>query len=259
MKFSRYFNIEIRHEYYDNGLCSDLHVIPTASCAALLSKCRMMFNADPSNPGVIAELNDAGQLLRYPPADAQFEFYLLVSNQSFFTYTSPLPLHAAEAFQFSNRDSGSIPSLSLLSSSVPKEQSVIDGKPVFGFVRIVPDATFPLTYVLSFKAAKLKWKYYLIAGSSLANLSIDGTASDIRFIKTSSTSNPQGDEIYDALISNYPGAGLTIFESENEVSLRQVGRKNIQLINTSNNVILVPNLPNPSLGANGIRIVNTLS
>jgi hypothetical protein len=260
MRFSRFFSIEIRHEYYDNALCTDLQAAPTPACAALMSKCKMMFDPSPINPGVIAKLNDSDQLLSPPPANAAFDFYLLLSNPDFFTYTSPLPDSTSKAFQFTNRDAKSKPLTALLSSSIPKPQpSYVDGKPVFGIVRIVADATFPMTYSLSFKAANLKWRYYLIAGSNLNNLSIDGTTSDIKFIKTTSGGKPVGDKIYDAITSNFPDASLSIFESEKEVSLRQAGRKSIQLINTSNNVVLVPNLPNPALRENGIKIINTLS
>ena len=260
MKFSRLFNIEIRHEYYDNGLCPDLQVAPTPACAALLSRCKMMFAADPSTPGVIAQLNELDKLQSTPPSSAVFEFYLLLRNPDFITYTSPLPNTTNDAFLYTNRDSKSKSSITLLTSSIPKPQpSYVNGKPVFGLIRIVPDAAFPVTYTLGFKAANLKWRYYLIAGNNLANLSIDGTTANIKFIKTNAGGKPVGDKIYDAISSNYPDAGLSIFETEKEVSLRQVGRKNIQLINTSNSVVLVPHLPNPALKENGIKIINTLA
>lgn len=260
MNFSRFFNIEIRHEYYDNGLCSDLQAKPTPACAALLSRCKMLFDANPSTPGVIAQLNDKGQLQSPPPANAVFEFFLLLRNTEFVTYTNPLPKSTSEAFLFTNRDAQSKPLTTLLGSLIPKPQpSYVDGKPVFGMIRITPDPTFPLTYSLGFKAANLKWRYYVIANGNLANLSIDGTSSEIKFIKAKFTGKPVGDMIYDAISNNYPDAGLSIFESEKEVSLRQAGRKNIQLINTSNNVVLVPHLPNPSLKENGVKIINTLA
>jgi hypothetical protein len=260
MKFSRYFTIEVRHEYYDNGLCTDLKIVPTQACAALLSKCKMMFAPDPSAPGVIAQLKDNDQLLSAPAPGTVLEFYALLLNPDFISYTSPLPASAEQAFLFSNRDNKEKAVTNLTSAFIAKPQpSYVDGKPVVGLIRITPDASFPQTYSLAFKAANLKWRYYLIASGSSTSLSIDGTTSGIKFIRTPASGKPTGDKIYDAISSNYPDAGLSIFESEKEVSLRQVGRKNIQLINTSNNVVLVPHLPNPALKEAGVKIVNTLT
>jgi len=258
MKFTKIITIDINHTYFNSRPFYDLSIQPTPACARLLRNYSMVFN-NKSCSNVFVALQQENDVPVQTAISDFFEFLVFVADNNFVSYTKLIPAEPGKVYCYSNVTAAGKPSANLIPSLVSKSQ--INGygnKNVFGVIRVYCNTAFPIKLNLNFEAADVNWRYYLIANNNFKNLAIDGKLAKITFVKTEVDANTK-DEVVNAINSNFPGANLSIFQSQKAIPYQQLGIKNIQLINADNNSVLINHLPNPGFKENGIKIINTLN
>jgi hypothetical protein len=259
MKYQKLFDIAFNHAYYNGGQCYDLLIEPANDCTRLLNNYKLIFNnKDRSSVSVYQPVDEKGKGTLQPGDDVSFNFLVFLDTPDFISYTRLPGKQPGEVLLFSNVGVNDQSSVKLLPSTIAKPAvGLSNGRHLFALIRIVYTKPFPGNFVLEFEANEVMWKYYVVMGSNAKKLSVDGSAAAISF-REAKAAKTSSDGVYKAIANNFPGATISLYESEIAVPFRQAGRKNIRLINSDKN-ILIDHLPNPGLKENGIKIINTIN
>lgn len=259
MRFSKFFSININHDYFQSSVCPDLLVQPTMECARLLKNYKLCLKDDGyGNVAVFAAVDDFDKPVVEVASSTFFDFYILLKNTAFGSYSNLPSKQPQEVYFFSSEHPDPKEQSLLITSTVNSGQRPIDGKTVFGTIQIVFKGSLAVNYTIHFKAAEVNWKYYFLANGNANNLSINAADAGIAFSKRSATDN-QKDNISKAIDSAYPNVNLVVFESEAPVPLSERGKGDIQLVNMDKNEVVISHLPNPCYNENGIKIINLLN
>jgi hypothetical protein len=255
MRFEKKVSIDIQHDYFDKGPAAGIDIQPTSQCGRLLKNFRLSIK---NKSGLIIfadeEITGGSSQIKSAPNEA-FDFLIFVNDTWFFTYTSLIPKKEDQIYLFSNIKGEANLKLTVEPLS---RFNIRETRSVFGIIRLCFNFTPPASFILNFKARKLKWKYYVLTTPAIANPVVDSSLPGILFIKQ--TPDKQAtDTISDVLVSRFPTAIVSVFESDKEIALNQAGKKGIRLKNSINNMIVINHLPNPGANENGIKIINLLN
>lgn len=257
MKFGTFFTVSITHAFLAGGHCTDLQFEPTGRCLQLMKRYGLLLkNDEQGRLRVVAKQNEDGLFSAEGEQTMVFEFFIFLSENDFLIYTQLPPKKPGEVYLFSNQNSGG-KQAQTLTPDVIQQPKTTNTKPLFGILRISMDSFVPADFTLHFEAKAIKWRYYLMADATNADLRVDGRLSELSFRATDADGSAADDHIAQSIRGRFPNHTLLIFESDKAVPFRQSGRKNIQLINGRNNVVIVDHLPNPTFTDNGIKIINT--
>lgn len=86
--FKILFAIEVLHDFYENGMCADFKLIPTAATKKLLSNYNAIFKTVGNKLIVLVKNNEFSKPFIQPAASDKFCFYLELMNPVFMTITS---------------------------------------------------------------------------------------------------------------------------------------------------------------------------
>ena len=257
MKFGTFFTVSITHAFLAGGYCRALAFEPTATCLQLMKRHGLLLeNEGQGRLRVAGKQNEDGSFLTGAEETLEFDFFIFLSEKDFLIYTELLPKDPGKVYLLSNQAAGGKQAETITPDVIQKPKTTIH-KPLFGILRIRKNRPAPAHFTLHFEAAAIKWRYYLMADTANADLRVDGRLSEVSFRAAHGDGNAADDRIAQSIRGRYPGHTLLIFESDNAVPYRQWGRKNIQLINSRNNAVIVDHLPNPTFTDNGIKIINT--
>ena len=90
IKYKALFDLELKHSYYQSGLCHDLVIAPTAECRTLLNYCGLRFLKTQAGGKLFAKVNtvDGKDIIKSPlPEATKFTFILKSTNNSFENFT----------------------------------------------------------------------------------------------------------------------------------------------------------------------------
>ena len=272
MEYLRLFRLELRHPYYQNGLCSDFDVLPTASTETALKRQRMRVKNFGYGIEITAQASNATTQFIPLGSNLELQFTLHLRNADFVLNSTVADLPALTADdvqnqrqyyrQYSNENllaaATGLESIDLLAS---REQSIELGR-AWGVLTIqvndVLKATLgtPPTYTVDFSGRTATWKYYLLTDPTSANFQVqdDGTE-PISFSKIDVGAEALPDNLTQRLLDTYPDADMWRFESTAPVTYTQLGRKDVNL--RKDGALVIEHLPVPTANDRGIQIIKT--
>ncbi len=253
MRVESFFTVTLTHEFLENRFSVPLLFDPTPDCSALLKKHSLLLNS--SQQGrleVVALQKENGSPMAAVPQPLLFRFFVSVAEKDFLIYTQLPAKKRGETYLFRNDPSDRNQPLKITPTVAQTARPANNA--CIGVLEISKTNASPVAFTWHFEAAAVTWRYYLIAAQNASNFIVDGKLSDITF-KKPSASAAADDSIAKAILQNNPGTNLFVFESDKAIPYRQTGRKNIQLINGTNNTVIINHLPNPDFTDNGIKII----
>ena len=106
IKYKQLFDLEIRHSFYISGRSTDLQLVPTAACNALLNNYGLKFLPAETGGKIFGKVNTVGgkDILKSPlPEGSRFTFLLRLRRPSFENYTLlNLSRNKNQRYYFSN-------------------------------------------------------------------------------------------------------------------------------------------------------------
>jgi len=245
----------MQHEYFSGGVDAGLSIRPSDECVQRLKNFGLLVKT--SADGLTIFKSQSADTIP-APVDMAFDFLVFSTDNRFYQYTALADKKNDEVYLFSNQTADNKSTAKLVTSVVPGVSfGANPGQPLLGVIRLLFNSRAPVQLTLNFSARSVKWRYYVVAGPSQANLVVDGTLSGVSFSRKGSVKK-MPDSIISALTGNYPVATVSSFESDKAIALNSQGRKNIQLKNELSNMIIIKHLPNPALHDNGVQIINLL-
>ena len=101
--FKILFAIEVLHDFYENGMCADFKLIPTAATKKLLSNYNAIFKTVGNKLIVLVKNNEFSKPFIQPATSDKFCFYLELMNPVFMTISNlDLQNLKAKRFNFTN-------------------------------------------------------------------------------------------------------------------------------------------------------------
>jgi hypothetical protein len=274
MHYKQLFELRIIHEYYQNQICPDFRLEPTAECQHILSGYRLIIKNQVNGIVVIAPVDSESKPWIELAENLQFSFILKLKNEEFIDFTELdwKPVNNV-IYQFTNKNHIEVSDLETNKTKF-SDRKLPKGKNIFGIVDIYHSSSkFQLLdsggeYKITFKAKKQRWYYYLLAdreinGDEFLIKDKDTTRkTEIKFTRFTSTEAEKTDSIFSRLQQQFPQAQQYLFISDSEIACQQVGIKNIQLLKNkksenSNSIVWIEHLPNPP-NYNGIQVINAL-
>ncbi|MBE7170251.1 MAG: hypothetical protein INR73_06660 [Williamsia sp.] len=253
MKPQLLFSVTVQHSYFSNGKCNALSVEPTPDCTRLLRKTGLLYKQTHEADGLVwpADIQDGPV---WKDTDTAFDFYICANDPDFAAYTQQPQKWPDEIYFFSNKLPSGDMSDTLYRSSVPNPsvQDRTTGKRLVGLLAIYNRGLAGTRFLLPFDAAGCIWKYYLLMDKPAENppaaYSISSSVASFQAV----AGLPDG--VAKSLMDLFPDARVSLYVSASEIQFQEKGVKNVQLMN--NDAVLLPHLPNPGLGDNGIKIIN---
>ncbi len=274
MHYKQLFELRIIHEYYQNQICPDFRLEPTAECQHILSGYRLIIKNQVNGIVVIAPVDSESKPWIELAENLQFSFILKLKNEEFIDFTELdwKPVNNV-IYQFTNKNHIEVSDLETNKTKF-SDRKLPKGKNIFGIVDIYHSSSKSQLldsggeYKITFKAKKQRWYYYLLAdreinGDEFLIKDKDTTRkTEIKFTRFASTEAEKTDSIFSRLQQQFPQAQQYLFISDSEIACQQVGIKNIQLLKNkksenSNSVVWIEHLPNPP-NYNGIQVINAL-
>ncbi len=97
------FMVELLHDFYNNGQCSDFRIVPSAETALLLRNCKALHKLVGNRLVVLIKTDAAGKPFIQPAATEKFVFYLELMKPLFITVSNiDETLLSEKRFYFSN-------------------------------------------------------------------------------------------------------------------------------------------------------------
>lgn len=254
MHYQRLFDLNIFHEYYRDGICSDFLIEPTQLCWKLVRGHRLILKNTAQGLVVLMPV-DGEQQPMFPLAEnIVFTFLLKLKNSAFTSFTSLEPDYSAIAhlYTFSNQTLTK-PGIVTLPPAIHSR----GGNNAFGIVEIHNNASLKKSeFQIKFSAKTQRWKYYLIASKKgqAAPFSIQDKNSEITFIQTEI--EPR-DCVVAEIQHRFPDSQPYLFQSETPIPCQEAGRQNIQLLKQGQTKPWIPHLPNPP-NQHGTQVINAI-
>lgn len=282
MSYQKLFGFDIFHDYYQDKICSDFYLEPTPACKKLLKDHRLIFKNEINGIQVISRFNSEGKPLIQLAEALKFTFVLKLKNINFVNFTDiALQLDNNSVYLFSNQNTKESESLELKPKVEIFPYSILSRKHnIWGVVEIYNNASFPQNsnYKIVFRAKRQYWKYYLITNKDTQANEFeieDREQGQVQKLDFTPAEIDEQDRVAEIIANQFPNSQLYLFQSETEISDRELPRKNIQLLlkqsktqkneqiqtrktdNKSSSVILIEHLPNP-LNGDAIKVINLL-
>ncbi|RXK58338.1 hypothetical protein ESA94_16990 [Lacibacter luteus] len=97
------FMVELLHDFYRNGQCTDFRIVPSTETAALLRNCKAMYKMTGNKLVVLIKTDTAGKPFIQPSATDKFTFYMELMKPLFITVSNiDASLLSNKRFYFSN-------------------------------------------------------------------------------------------------------------------------------------------------------------
>ena len=293
MRYQTYFNLELFHSYYQDYICPDFTIEPTAACQRMLRGHRLVIKPNVNGVQVLVPLDASQQpVISLAPSEI-FTFLLKLNNPTFVSFTQLDPLYrtSQSLYVFSNDMVADIVDDTFVSSEASElsskliqytnlaqpvaEQSALDIRcaaiaheyssqqsTIFGMIEIhnnnslSQDFSQISEFKVTFVAKQQVWRYYLVAdkGASAEAFSIQDKEAEISF---SPASIEPGDRILAAIQHRFPQSQPILLTSAVPVSCRKLGRPNLQLFKQGHTKPWIPHLPNPP-NQHGTQVINVL-
>ncbi len=105
INYNYFFQIELLHKYFANGICNDFSFIPSAQTQTQLSGSRIILKQYNNKLYAGIQVDDAGNAFILPPVNLQLTFFLQLNNPLFFNYTNlPSVYPSGKIYYFTNRN-----------------------------------------------------------------------------------------------------------------------------------------------------------
>lgn len=257
MNYKLFFDIQIKHQYFEPESCEDLVIHPSQETARIFKGQHLIVKKTNVGIQVLIPLDEKGNIKVNLSKEDVMSFLIFPSTAGFSAYTDLSALDEGEVFSFTNLKLTK--SAKELKWSMVKENHVHQGFSCLAKVDIHPtgyllnEADHPKIYTLTFNAQSIKWKYYFLSTNGNTNLSIEDKQKEILF-EQEQLEAQTSDNIGKSLVEGYPSANILLFESKTPVPKTQLARKNLQLLR--NGHIVIHHLPNPSVHDGGVKIIN---
>lgn len=97
------FTVELLHDFYKSGQCSDFRIVPSAETALLLRNCKAMYKTTGNKLVILIKTDATGTPFIQPSAKDKFTFYLELMKPLFITVSNiDVLLLSNRRFYFSN-------------------------------------------------------------------------------------------------------------------------------------------------------------
>ncbi|GGH06778.1 hypothetical protein [Mucilaginibacter phyllosphaerae] len=253
MAFEKVISVDVLHNYFDDAAVPGLYFKPTMECERMLRNYRLLLKNN-NQFSILRNSDDAIPEFK-PNAGLSFDFFIYTPDNTFFKYTGLAAKGADELYVYSNQADAAV----LSQSVVPKAQFNHASHPNFlGVLQLYFSFSGARSLQLKFQTKKLKWKYYILSGTTLTEPVVEGSLCGITF-KKQTVKQTAADAVSRKLSVGFPDALISVFESSEEIPLNNAGKKNIRLKNNSDSRIMISHLPNPGLNENGVKIINLLN
>jgi hypothetical protein len=142
LRYKKVFSVDILHDYYSNGFCSDLEIIPARDTATMLSAHGMICKSLGNKLVVLIRTDSSDKPYAGLSKSSRLKFYLRLNNPHFnnFTNLSYLP-SKPERYYFSNINQTKIGTVLYLNSKIPA-YSASNDQPVGIFASNASDEVF---------------------------------------------------------------------------------------------------------------------
>ena len=263
--YAELFSIELLHTFYNDSRCCDFTLQPTVMCESIIKGHKLILKTTGNGIKLIAPCDESNNPFISMSPDITLSFLMKLENPELKGFTALPALGNEAVYRFHNENINAVGEASLDQGEMDMYQvETADYDPVFGIIEIENNGSVPAVmhessnYTITLSARQEIWKYYLIVKDNTHDWSvIDDENQPITFQKTDLNQNePEDDSVADAIKSQFPGSQRFLFESDQAISYRSDGRKNLQLKKGMNT--LIEHLPNPSFLSNGIKIIKFL-
>lgn len=272
--YTELFSINITHEYYTDGVCPDFSLEPTPECREILEGHRIVVKNSIDGIQLVLLAYRNTPFIDYSDIE-KLSFYMKSNEPAFDIYTdlSVLPvLNTDEIYGYSNQSASG----ELTLTKIKKSEAGLPVNNVGVFAVIDIDAgqlsglDTPSQYTIGFTASEIPWSYYFITNPSPSKT----TAVNHPTISFNETTINGNDPIGEELQEKYPLSDIRLYRSNDEISYRQKGRKNIEFrviddtareqnttateTEASPYIIqdtLIEHLPNPGIYDYGVKIL----
>jgi hypothetical protein len=103
--YSYFFQVELLHKYFANGVCNDFSIAPSLQTQAVLNGNRMLAKQYSNKLYVALQVDDANKAFITPANNIQLTFFLRLNNPVFFNYTNlPFTYQPGKIYYFTNRN-----------------------------------------------------------------------------------------------------------------------------------------------------------
>ncbi|RLA26183.1 MAG: hypothetical protein DRQ62_00335 [Gammaproteobacteria bacterium] len=250
MNYLPLLKLTIKHNYYQDGYCSDFMIEADTTTHRILKNHRCILKQ--THIGFViyqAVDNNSTPFISISPLTV-FRFHLKLVNSQFALFTDLSSYSEKKSPTLTNKNINN-DQLILFDSISPKREED------FASIEIqITDSIFPVKnrvthYHIIFTAKLAHWEYFFITDKEdvTPNYQIKHAQSQISepIIQPIVFKNetPQAQEIVDLLTQQHPKENLYYFISEHPVPCQQSTRKHIQILRDE--VRLLDNIPNPSL------------
>ena len=268
MYYRQLLGLNILHEFYQNKVCSDLSIEPTAECRKILSGHRLTLKNKSNGIEIIAPVDSAKKLFVELRKALKLTFTLSIANLSFidFTELNFTPLDCCVLFR--NEKAAQNTKQTLKLNAIKREKLHLpNSKKIFGLIEIylkpVKRLEKAAAYDIIFKSKKQKWYYYLVTDSKSDRddlLITDRESNREPKIEFKPTKIESNNKLVNSIVRQFPNSKQYLFTSETEITCQELSIKNIQLAKKAENgtpIMWIEHLPNPP-NSTGIQIINTL-
>lgn len=248
MNYQPLFSLELRHDYYADGLCPDFDIVPTARTQQLLANYRCILRPYAYGVRVLTQVAGDGTAFITLPDSLRFDFELRLNNPDFVLFTDlsgalkqgallvnqvgSIELQVAPPAPAAAQPGAEV-AISLADPAVFANLQITIG----GAARILPQDNWQ--FQLRFQTKQCRWKYYVLlnkpsqgsaATSQPVILDSDNqivfAPGDVRNL----TLNPDAsDKQAGQLARQYPDLQCWRLRSSALVACRQAPRKTLQL------------------------------
>jgi len=224
MSHARLFGIDVRHAYYNNGLCGDFALSPAVGTERLLRNHRCVVKPKANGADIYVETGGDGKPKIPFWQDAMLSFELRLKNPGFPLFTDPAPPSGGAGFQITYP--GRTADKYFVKIDIRRDFNQVGG----GNVEV------------AFSAKPVLWVYYVITDQGGANADFSVAGQDSQAITWKRVEGT--DRISLKLADHYPDTRRLRFASEQMIPCRESGLQHIQLLFGGNTII--ESLPNPS-------------
>ena len=234
MKVAAILDLEVRHSYYDDGVCPDFVLEPTLDTGRLLRNHRCILKPRRDGLLTLAELGDTGVPAIAVDTTATFRFNMRLRSGDFPLFTDLSAINKLTVPRYA--PAGAVVSrggpLTLGTTATPLENGIFAVIEIPGSVFASP-TSWPLRLRVDFKPKSARWIYYCVTdlkltGKDLGLVDLRMQKPLLKFSSVNRTDLSQsadaGDALAIQLTRRYPGLGCVRFVSDDVVACRQSPR-----------------------------------
>ena len=249
MRYEPLLSISLNHNYYKDGFCHDFSVIPEKYTEIMLKKApekyfgkdtetllknhRCLVKSKPNGINIFIPTDNKKSPIIQFPNDTQLSFDLRLKNPEFSLYTDLSQLLSNDNFKKTDTEPNNFKTDVFATINIQRDFNEIDSS--------------PHNIEIAFSAKQVRWVYYLVTNQSDkdSDFLITFIGQDSPSYTWKQIAIAASDKISNMLAAEYPKMRQLCFISEQNISCRESGLKNIQLSIGQNKIF--ENLPAPPI------------